>query len=61
MADILPFATRRPKRTRAKGERVGEIVMFTGVRVEYHEQPPTPPKHRQRRGKRNGEDGALSA
>ena len=40
----------------------GEVVIFPGIRVEYHDQPPTPPaKQRQRRGKRSSAKDALSA
>jgi len=62
MADILPFASSAQKRAPRRREGVfGEVVIFPGIRVEYHDQMPTPPpKRRQRRGKRASED-ALSA
>jgi hypothetical protein len=61
MADILPFASSAPRRARRRHEGGGEVVIFPGIRVEYHDHTPTPPtKRRQRRGKR-GNDDALSA
>lgn len=42
MADILPFARGEPGRRRLPGRGVGEIVIFPGVRVEYHDLPPAP-------------------
>jgi hypothetical protein len=42
-------------------KEAGEIVFFPGVRVEYHDRPPTPPaKPRQRRVKRSPSASALS-
>jgi hypothetical protein len=65
MAEILPFAIGDPRRTRHRrsgaGESVGEIVIFPGIRIEYHDGPPTPPTKGDRRGKSNSATGALSA
>jgi hypothetical protein len=62
MAEIFQFAASAPKRTRHRREAAGEIVIFPGIRVEYHDHPPTPDtKGRRPRGKHNPADGALSA
>lgn len=62
MAKILPFAKGKAQRVREPGERLGEIVIFTGIRVEYHDCHPSapttePPRGRRRPSKKN----ALSA
>jgi hypothetical protein len=64
MAKILPFASDRATRKSPKREAAGEIVIFPGVRVEYHDSPPQPMQKRrqQRRVRRNSAKGdALSA
>lgn len=62
MAEILPFAKTGPHRPRDRQNAVGEVVIFPGVRVEYHDGPPTPPvRPRQRRQKRNSGTDALTA
>jgi hypothetical protein len=62
MAEILPFAISATKRPPRQREGVGEIVIFPGIRVEYHDSmPPPPTKGRSRRGKRGSKDAALSA
>ena len=62
MADILQFAISASKRTRRHRESVGEVVIFPGIRVEYHESPPQPPTNgRQRRSKRGTAKDVLSA
>ena len=62
MAEILPFAISASKRVPRHREGAGEVVIFPGIRVEYHEGPPSPPtKGRQRRGKRGSAKDALSA
>ena len=54
MAEILPFITSGSNRPRERQHALGEIVIFPGVRVEYHDRPKDPPaKPRQRRAKRN--------
>jgi len=42
MAKILEFARLDPDRRRRRPDRSGEIVIFPGVRVEYHDVPPHP-------------------
>jgi hypothetical protein len=42
MADILPFAKAEPGRRKPPGGSAGEIVIFPGVRVEYHDRPAAP-------------------
>ena len=60
MADILPFAKSGSPRPRDRRSVTGEVVIFPGIRIEYHHAPPTPPaKPRQRRAKRNSD--ALTA
>jgi hypothetical protein len=63
MAKILPFATLEARRDRGAGDRMGEIVIFPGVRIEYHDLPPKPTgSGRPRRGPRRGPPKtALSA
>jgi hypothetical protein len=62
MADILPFVLSGSNRPSDRQGALGEIVIFPGVRVEYHDRPPTPPaKRRQRRQKRNAASDALTA
>jgi len=61
MAEILSFAKSGSSRPRAPQHVSGEIVIFPGVRVEYHDRPPSPPaKPRQRRLKRDGASDALT-
>jgi hypothetical protein len=56
MAEILPFAISESNRPRERQHASGEIVIFPGVRVEYHDRSPTPPaKRRQHRAKRNSD------
>lgn len=53
MAEILPFAGAAGHRRRSTGEAAGEIVIFPGVRVEYHDAAPIPQrKARSRRNRR---------
>jgi hypothetical protein len=61
MAKILPFAKSKAGRKQAAPRSAGEIVIFPGVRIEYHDRPPeTEPKHRQR-ARRNSSEDVLSA
>jgi hypothetical protein len=54
MADILPFVPRERRRAdRAEG-RSAEIVIFPGVRVEYHDDRPRPETKRPGRSRRRG-------
>jgi hypothetical protein len=62
MAEILPFAKGRAERKRDAGKAAGEIVIFPGVRVEYHDPSHEPPgKPRSRRPRRNSAGDVLSA
>ena len=64
VAKILPFAKLDAvsSRTAAAGASKGEIVIFPGVRVEYHSDHPTSPKGRPTgKGGRSAAKGALSA
>ena len=61
MAEILQFAKGSTARKRTPGEAAGEIVIFPGVRVEYHEAPQPPAKRKRRRGRRAATKDALSA
>jgi hypothetical protein len=62
MAKILPFARGRAGRKPAAPQGTGEIVIFPGVRVEYHDQTPAPEaKQRCRRARRNSAEDVLSA
>ena len=62
MAEILPFARTSSSRPRDRRNVAGEIVIFPGVRVEYHDSPPSPPvKPRHRRTKRGSTSDALTA
>jgi hypothetical protein len=61
MAEILPFVASGSNRPRDRQNARGEIVIFPGIRVEYHDRPTSPPaKHRQRRVKRNVTSDALT-
>ena len=46
MAEILPFAISASKRAPRHREGAGEVVIFPGIRVEYHDGPPSPPTKR---------------
>ncbi len=62
MAEIFPFAISASKRAQRHYEGAGEVVIFPGIRVEYHEGLPKPPtKRRTRRSKRGSAKDALSA
>jgi hypothetical protein len=62
MAVILPFTTERTGRATKAGEGRGEIVFFPGVRVEYHDAPPSPPETSQpKRRRRNRRKRALGS
>jgi hypothetical protein len=62
MADILPFSTERTGRITKAAKGGGEIVIFPGVRVEYHDVPPTPSGTSQsKRKRRSRRKAALSA
>lgn len=68
MAKILPFARgragRKPAASKgaAASQCTGEIVIFPGVRVEYHDQTPAPEaKQRRSRVRRSSAEDVLSA
>ncbi|MBA3519160.1 MAG: hypothetical protein H0T75_16340 [Rhizobiales bacterium] len=63
MAKILAFTRLDTARSRKAGERSAEIVIFPGVRVEYHDCPPSPAGNGRPRGRggRGPSKGALSA
>jgi hypothetical protein len=64
MGKILPFAILPARRDRGTADHTAEIVIFPGVRVEYHDPPPPPPSGRgpaRRRARRGPVKGALSA
>ena len=62
MGDIIPFAKDGLDRPRKRREAMGEIVIFPGIRVEYHDGTPSPPtSHPPRRAKRRRAKDALSA
>jgi hypothetical protein len=62
MATILPFVGRRPDRTKRPRGATGEIVIFPGVRIEYHDHAPTPTVNRSpQRAKQRRDKDALSS
>ena len=52
MADILPFVKEKAARTKSVAPHVGEVVIFPGIRIEYHDPAPTPSDNGPRGGKR---------
>jgi hypothetical protein len=38
MAEILSFAVSKPRAARRPSRRSGEVVIFPGIRVEYHDK-----------------------
>ncbi len=55
MAEILPFSAGRAKPRSGERDTVGEVIIFPGIRIEYHEeQEPGLAK----RGRRGGGGGA---
>jgi len=61
MADILPFVKDREARAKSAAPRAGEVVIFPGVRIEYHDPAPTPPSGTGRpRRKRSRRTDALT-
>jgi hypothetical protein len=52
---ILPFTKPEASRIRRAGAGSAEIVIFPGVRIEYHDEKPAPGgKGRTRRRRRKG-------
>jgi hypothetical protein len=61
MADILPFVKDKDGRSKSAGASAGEVVIFPGVRIEYHDPAPTPPSGTGRpRRKRSRRTDALT-
>ena len=62
MAKILSFPRLDGHRSRKAGDASAEIVIFPGVRVEYHDRPPAPTgSGRPRGGGRQPRNRAVSA
>jgi hypothetical protein len=63
MGKILPFRKSEEVRTRRVDDTPAEVVIFPGIRIEYHDGTPAPEGNgRPRRRRRKGSaDGALSA
>lgn len=62
MTKILSFIRPEGTRKRSAGNLQAEIVIFPGVRVEYHDQPPKPAGNgRSGPGRRRPAKRALSA
>ena len=62
MAKILPFQRVDGTRSRKADAAPAEIVIFPGVRVEYHDRPPDPAGNgRPRGGGRNSRKAAMGA
>lgn len=63
MAKILPFPRLDATRSRKPDDVPAEIVIFPGIRVEYHDRPPGPAGNGRPRGRggRNPRNGAVSA
>jgi hypothetical protein len=62
MAYILAFAKRELVRKRPSGGAPAEIIIFPGVRIEYHDLPPAPAGGgAPRRGRRGREKKLASA
>lgn len=62
MAEILPFTSADTHRRRKVADAAGEVVIFPGIRIEYHDNasPPDASK-RQRRGRRRPSKPPTSA
>jgi hypothetical protein len=61
MAKILPFATAQRTRKRYTGGGTAEVVIFPGIRVEYHDEPTKPAGSPRRRARRKGQKRAISS
>jgi hypothetical protein len=62
MAQILTFPKIEASRRSHRGSVNAEVVIFPGVRVEYHDQPPKPAGNgRRRRTRRVRATDAASA
>jgi hypothetical protein len=61
MAEILPFSTGRAKPRSGERDPAGEVIIFPGIRIEYHEDQPALAKRGRRGARRNTPKDALSA
>jgi hypothetical protein len=62
MAEILPFTSADAHRRRKLTHPAGEVVLFPGIRIEYHEKAAAPAaSKRQRRGRRRSSKPPKSA
>ena len=62
MAEILPFTSADAHRRRKVPDTAGEVVIFPGIRIEYHENASAPEAgKRQRRGRRRPPKPPTSA
>jgi hypothetical protein len=62
MAEILPFSRGRAKPSRSvERDTAGEVVIFPGIRIEYHEDQPALAKPDRRGTRRNTPNDVLSA
>ena len=62
MAEILPFTSADAHRRRKVADAAGEVVIFPGIRVEYHENASAPDTtKRQRRSRRRPSKTPTSA
>jgi hypothetical protein len=62
MAEILPFASAHVHRRRKLAAAAGEVVIFPGIRIEYHEDAPAPDANKpQRRNRRRPSKRPTSA
>jgi hypothetical protein len=62
MAEILPFTSADAHRRRKVADTAGEVVIFPGIRIEYHENAPAPDAtKRQRRARRRPSKTPTSA
>jgi hypothetical protein len=62
MAEILPFTSADAHRRRKVTDAAGEVVIFPGIRIEYHENASVPEaSKRQRRSRRRPSKPPASA
>ena len=59
MAQILPFILARKDRGGTARAAAAEIVIFPGIRVEYHEEPPRPADEAAASGERRRRRGGA--
>ena len=62
MAEILPFTSADAHRRKKVPDAAGEVVLFPGIRIEYHDSASAPDAtRRQRRGRRRPPKTPTSA